>query len=181
LEKAVDITKVSCNGCGASLEITSAARFVTCRYCGASLEIKRTDSAVFTEVLDRIDQRTSDIAQDVSALRRHQELEDLDRQWELRRQSLLVHGKYGDYQPSASRGTFTILAGVIGGLIWMTLTAAGRGAGAWPLLGLLFIGAGIGGGIRMLSKATQFEQERQHYQRRRDQIVQSDNRPPSFS
>jgi hypothetical protein len=168
----MDITKVSCNSCGASLDIAPGARFVTCRYCAASLEVKRTDSAVFTEVLTRIDKRTATMAEDLGAIRREQELERLDREWELRRQSLLVRGKHGSTsEPSTFGGIFVIAFGLIAGIAWMAFAASMHGSGAFPLFGLLFIGAAVASGVTMLSKASRLDSERREYEIRRNQLL----------
>lgn len=42
---------VDCNGCGASLKIGETTHFATCAKCAARLEVKRSESAVYTEVL----------------------------------------------------------------------------------------------------------------------------------
>jgi len=44
--------KVDCNACGTALSVEETTHFATCGKCAARLEIKRSESAVFTEVLD---------------------------------------------------------------------------------------------------------------------------------
>lgn len=123
----MDLTPVTCNNCGAALEIPEAARFVTCRYCNAQLEIKRSASAISTEVLQRIDQSTAQMADDLSALRRDAELERLDREWSLRRENLGARDKDGaSAAPAATIGYIMIISGgVVGfvGLIMFSLFA----------------------------------------------------------
>jgi len=43
--------KVDCNACGKALLIAETTRFATCRDCSSRLRIKRTDGAIYTEVL----------------------------------------------------------------------------------------------------------------------------------
>jgi hypothetical protein len=43
---------VDCNACGASLSVPETTRFVTCGKCRARLAIRRSDTAIYTEVLD---------------------------------------------------------------------------------------------------------------------------------
>ena len=44
--------KVDCNGCGSPLAISDTTHFVTCAKCAARLEVKRSDTSLYTEVLD---------------------------------------------------------------------------------------------------------------------------------
>lgn len=44
--------KVDCNACGTALTVEETTHFATCGKCAARLEIKRSETAVFTEVLD---------------------------------------------------------------------------------------------------------------------------------
>lgn len=80
----METSKVACNGCGASLAITGSPQYVTCRLCRASLRIVRTDSAVFTELREQVEE----IRDEVRALRRASELRDLDDAWESRAREL---------------------------------------------------------------------------------------------
>ena len=178
----MELSTVSCNKCGAVLQVTDSARFVTCRYCGSQLEIKRTDSAVYTEVLDHIDQRTAEMADDLDAIRRETELERLDREWALRRDSLMIRGKNGSTsRPSVIGGL--IMMFVVGGfgLFWtimaFAITAGASHAGApgavaiFPLFGILFILGAVVMGITTMSKASTYDREEQEYQQRRTQIL----------
>ena len=129
----MDITTVSCNKCGAALQIAGTARFVTCRYCGAQLEVKRTESTISTEVLDRIDQRTADMAEDLDAIRRETQLERLDREWALRRDSLMSRDKYGRTRtPSVAGGLVMMLVTGGFGVFWTILAASHGAAGILP-------------------------------------------------
>src|SRR5437868_6104613 len=74
------LVSVRCNHCGAPLQIDSAARFLTCSYCGAQLEVHRSGGAVYTEVLQEIDQRTERIERDVQEIKRQNAIEALDRE-----------------------------------------------------------------------------------------------------
>src|SRR5438045_7513413 len=86
---------VRCNHCGAPLQVAGGARFLTCTYCGAQLEVHRSGGAVYTEVLQEIDQRTERIERDVQQIKRQNAIEALDREWEMRRQTLMVRNKDG--------------------------------------------------------------------------------------
>src|SRR3954464_7478038 len=95
MSDTTQVINVACNKCGASLPVTAGTRFVTCAYCGSQLEIPRSGSAVYTEVLQSIDQRTQRIEQDVEQIKRQNELEQLDRDWMMRREQFMVTNKNG--------------------------------------------------------------------------------------
>src|SRR4051812_38004772 len=84
------LSSVACNHCGAPLEVGPTTRFVTCAHCGSKLEVHRTGSSMYTEVLEAIDQRTQKMAQDLEYIKRQSEIDRLDRDWAMRRDSYMV-------------------------------------------------------------------------------------------
>jgi LSD1 subclass zinc finger protein len=181
-EEAMEMTKVSCNGCGAALQVPEGARFVTCRYCNASLEIKRTESAVYTETLERIDQRTAAMAEDLDAIRQGQEMERLDREWALRRAGFMRLSKDGtEREPSVAAGVLSIVIGGGFGLFWTVMafgiTSRGMGMGApgpvmiFPLFGVLFIAGAVVMGLMTISRALRLQQAQREYERRRGEMA----------
>jgi len=81
---------VPCNNCGASLKLAANTKFLSCNYCGSSLKVIRSSGSTFTEVLEGIDEKTTQIAQDTRIIRIQNDLELLDREWEKKRKSLMV-------------------------------------------------------------------------------------------
>ena len=188
----MELTSVTCNNCGGALQISDSARFVTCRYCNAQLEIKRNQSAIATEVLNRIDQSTAHMADDLSAIRRESELERLDREWSLRRENLLIRRKNGtSAAPAATIGYIMIVSGGVLGLVgfimfslFATVFAAlihGSGApGIFSLipcvlplfvLGIIAINTVIGIGI--IRAARNYQAEERRYLERRQALLAS--------
>jgi len=168
----VKLLSLNCNHCGAPLEAPKSAKYLTCQYCNARLQVQHTGSAVYTEVIESIDERTRQIAEDVRAIRASEELEQLDREWAMQRANYMVSGKDGEMSVPGKGGA--IMAGVVavvGGGIW-TAFAAFMGAPIFfPLFGLLFIAMGLftAGGIWM--KATRFESGQRDYQYQRRQLM----------
>ena len=179
----MDLTQVSCNGCGAALQIPANARFVTCRYCGANLEIKHTDSAVYTETLNRIDQRTAEMAEDLGAIRRAQEIERLDREWALERNGFMTRDKQGNLrEPSATAGMLGAFIGGAFGLLWTIMACAITGSAPaqgpfiiakviFPLFGIVFTVGAIMTGVKSSGSAAQFREAEQRYQQRRADLM----------
>jgi DNA-directed RNA polymerase subunit RPC12/RpoP len=117
------VESLNCNQCGASLDVDDSTRFVTCRHCGSKLEIKRNASSAFTEVLDRIDRNTVQAADDLRVIRLEQEIERLDREWQMKNPGQPI----GSDNPIARAGGAAAL--IVFGVIWC-LIAFGIGGGA---------------------------------------------------
>lgn len=90
----MELESIACNNCGAPLEVPPGANFVSCNHCGSNLAVRRSTSVSYTENVDQIDQRTESMARQLAELRYHQELENLDRQWERERERYLVTNKH---------------------------------------------------------------------------------------
>jgi len=169
---SVKITSVNCNHCGATLEVDEKTRFVTCGYCQSRLVIQRTASAVFTEVLEKIEEQTGQIADNLKVIQMQNDLERLDREWAMSRENLMVSGQNGSRrEPSIFGGVFVILIGVIGGGAW-TLFAGTMGA-PWffVLFGFFFIGVTVVGGIASINKAGKLDSTRSDYEFQRRRLV----------
>src|SRR5438309_578271 len=65
---SMKLINLSCNKCGAPLEAPSSANFLTCSYCGSRLAVHSSGSAHYTEVLDQIDHKTTQILDRVDSL-----------------------------------------------------------------------------------------------------------------
>ena len=173
MDDDVRTVAVTCNQCGAALDLPPAARFVTCTHCGTRLEVRRTGGAAYTEILDTIQQHTQQIAGDVEQIRRQNDLEQLDREWELRRESLMVSTKHGGRtKPSRIASVFAAVVAVVFGVMWI----GGAGATGAPtpmlLFGLLVVGGIVVASIFSFGKAGEYEEAERDYQRRRQQLRQ---------
>ncbi len=164
----MELTTVSCNSCGAPLQVPAGAKFVTCNHCSCQLAVKHTDSVTFTEQLGEISERTEQIAEDVAELKYRQELEDLDRQWERERESYMVSDKHGRrHVPSRAGGLIGAVVAVVFGIFWIKTTSHGGAPAMFPLFGVLFIVVGIFVGIGSCSDANDYRKAEQAYRRKR--------------
>ena len=167
---------VSCNKCGAGLEVPRGARFVTCTYCGTRLEVHRSGGAAYTEILESIEERTEQIAGNVEAIRWQNELERLDREWMLRRDALMVTDKRGGRHVPGRTGAIvgSIIAAVFG-TIWTGVAATMGAPGFFVLFGVVFIIVAIAGGLYSFGKAAQYEQAETVYSERRAELLRKMN------
>jgi hypothetical protein len=171
-DAGVSAIAVTCNKCGAALDVPAGARFVTCTYCGSRLEVHRSGGAAYTEVLESIEQHTERIAEDVGQIRMQNEVERLDREWMMRREQLMVTGKNGTRHVPGRFGALigAAVAGVFG--VFWTVTATAAGApGFFRLFGVFFVLFAIAGGIYAFTKAGEYEQTEREYHRRRAELL----------
>ena len=109
----MQLETLSCNNCGAPIDVPLAANYVSCTHCGSRLAIKRTETAHYTEVLERLEEldvRTQDMEAEVQRLRIHNALKTLDEEWEAQREPFTWQTKDGSlYEPSVA-GAYAYLA-----------------------------------------------------------------------
>jgi hypothetical protein len=166
------LISLTCNHCGAPLEVPANTRFVTCAYCSARLQIHRSGNAVYSEVLDEIDKRTERMADDLETIKLQNDLEALDRQWIMAREDFKVRGRDGEYRvPSKAGSVIGLVFVTIFGIFW-TGTALKMGApGIFPLFGVAFVAFAIIVGVMGMAKAQAYEENRKDYERRRRELL----------
>ena len=159
-----------CQGCGADLDVSDDVRFVKCDYCSAKLEVVRDESTVRTRVIETI-------ADDVKIIRRQNELEQLDREWETKKGDFMVSDKNGNRSiPTRGGSVAGGVAILVFGIFWIAMASnigsKVGGAGAlFPLFGLAFIIFGIFQATRGFTKADGFEQAESEYRKRRAELL----------
>lgn len=135
---------VRCQHCGAPLQVANAIRFVTCGYCHSELEIIRDSDTIHTEVLKRIDSRTQQMQGSLKVIEVQNEIERLDREWEMWRERHLPKTRDGfvlEPQPvNDPIPMSTCLRGGLG-LGFMAATTAGFLGSNWSVVGILFLGS----------------------------------------
>jgi DNA-directed RNA polymerase subunit RPC12/RpoP len=168
----MQVESVSCNNCGAPLEVGAGTNYVTCGHCGSRLAVKRTGSSLYTELLEELDRKTDTMARHLAELRYHAELERIDREWEQQRQGFLTTDKRGNKHEPTTAGA--ILGGVvlIGGGLFFAIVSGNIGAPFFfPLFGLAFAGFGVYLLITGPAKAQEFQRAREAYDRRRAAVM----------
>jgi len=163
---------VNCNHCGAVLEVDENTRFVTCNYCHSRLAIQSTGSAVFTQVLEKLEERTGQIAGNLKVITKQNELEQLDREWTMAQESLMVSGRNGGREtPSTAGGIVGIIIAVVFGGGWTILVVKIGAPVFMVLFGLVVIMFGIFAGLNALTKAGELGNKRAEYESRRQQLI----------
>ncbi len=177
------VISLNCNHCGAPLEVSAKAKYVTCGFCEANLVVEHTGSSYSTAVLEEIRETTAQLARDVAEIKSSSELEQLDKQWERQRSQHMVTGKHGQQSLPTKTGAVVLGTAMGGfGLLWTLfaggIVSMGIGSGApafigiFPLFGLIFIGVAVFGAISTYNKADSYERARQRYESQRRQLYQ---------
>ncbi len=170
---------ITCNNCGAALDVPPEANYVTCAYCGSRLEVKRTPSVVYTQVLQQLDARTQRLSADVSQLQLDRELAQIDRDWEQQRQRYLLRDRTGaTIEPGGPLTAWSVGLTVIG-IVVLTVFAfvwpgmlAGEYGEAFFLIALAFVGLMIWGTVTRISQVTNYQRAKRAYEARRSAVVQ---------
>lgn len=128
------------------------------------------------------------LGEQLAEVRYQNELERIDREWQIEREKYMVTGRYGRrYVPTPVMGRATAAIGGLFGVLW-TIMAVSITSGApddgpfaiakviFPLFGVLFTGAAIGYGVYVASQAEAYNQVFAAYQARRAAVKPEDFR-----
>ena len=177
------VETLNCNSCGAPLEVPESANFLKCNHCGQQLAVRRSETATFTEVVDRLADTADALTEKVEELSRQNKIAQLDRRWEQQREDYMISDEHGHrHLPHKSSSLIGgIFLGVFGG-VW-TAMAIGITAGApsfgpfkiakviFPAFGVLFVIFGVSMSIRSYQKAKDYRSARRQYEVERTRIV----------
>jgi len=168
----MELIPVSCNHCGAPIQVPPSARFVTCAHCNSQLAVRSTGSATYTEVLEHLDGRTQRMTEQLEEIALQNELERLDREWDRSRegfQSVDQHGRRRDPSVAGSwiAGMFLAAAGCVA----IVAGASARHSNPFVFIGIA--GAVIGAliGTMGVDKARRFERAKARYHRARRELI----------
>jgi hypothetical protein len=166
------VTRVCCQGCGADLQVDETIRFVTCNYCGAKLEVVHGASVTHTKQLDKIERTTDLLAANLKVIELQNEIERLDREWSLEREGLMVRGNNGHVsEPSSVGAIIGGMLAVVGGIVWIGFAASIGAPGFFPLFGLVFIGVAVAAMASSATKAGRFGNRKSLYDTRRAALL----------
>ena len=168
----MDLERLTCSSCGAALQVPEGVDLVNCRHCGSSLKIRRTDSVVFTEMLQSVKEQADRLEQTTEQLQVQYEMDQLDRDWERESAQLMVRGKYGHTSRPSKFGA--VLIGSMGtafGIFWTGQVASHSGPKPLVAFGMIFVLLAIGSSISMFVKAIQYERQQEYYESRRRELL----------
>lgn len=119
-----------------------------------------------------IGEMNENLGQKLDVLRVQNELERLDREWTLQRESYMVTGQHGARSiPTATGSVFGGLFAAAAGLGWTIFTVGMGAPGFFPLFGVVFIGVGLWTAFVGMSKASAHDTAEAAYQARRRSLL----------
>ena len=120
----------------------------------------------------------------VEQVSRRQDVADLDREWEIKKEKYMIRGKYG-HRSVPSKGQ-SVLGGLIVagfGVFW-TVGAFGMSSSfpddfgvmpkIFPFFGVMFVLFGVGMCVHSYNKAVEYEKAYDEYRRRRAEMLGED-------
>ncbi len=161
----METLSLSCNHCGAILDIPGETRFVTCTYCDTKLEIRRKGGAAFTRVkkaverlevrTERAEERAMKLEREVKLVRLEQEIDRLERAWERDRSELMNKNESGTLSAPTKGNAWVLGAGMVGlaALVWWMAPSVGLGI----YLGLACVIGGVVIASWQAGKAERYE------------------------
>jgi hypothetical protein len=113
----------------------------------------------------------------LAELKMHNDVAQLDREWELERNNYMVQGRYNTYLPGKASSLIGGVVVALFGAFWTAMAFgitqhAGPGfVSLFPLFGVLFIVLGVATSIHGFAKATQYQNAYRNYQERRRELT----------
>ncbi|OYV04313.1 MAG: hypothetical protein CFE26_17560 [Verrucomicrobiales bacterium VVV1] len=161
----MQITKVCCQGCGASLEVDESIRFVTCRQCGTALNVVHGARAVHT-VLTGAKPAKRSLEKDIEFLKLTNQLLQLEVEWEVQKQGLVLQSQAGHRHSHRFTLSYTpAIVMVLIGLLFMPYQGIEiLGMGAFLII------MGVGFGIFAMAKNRKYKEACAAHQVRRTRV-----------
>lgn len=175
----MNLIPLNCRQCGAPLRVPEDVKHVTCLHCGTQLAVMHEGGAAYTERLDELDQRTSEIEDRVDELDRQQKVAQLDQEWEREQAKYWVKDKHGNaHPPSAVGAVFTgifTLGAAVAFALFPLLSGAPSSMVGFAMVGSLIFGlVGVFTSIVQLGKASSRQEAERRYRHRREQLLKRD-------
>ena len=170
---------LNCRQCGAPLKVPEDVKHVTCMHCGTQLGVVHEGGAAYTERLDELDQRTSEIEDRVDQIDLQQKVAQLDQQWEREQAKYYVKDKHGNAHPPSAAGAVLTCILTIGAAVafvmFPLLSGAPSSIVGFAMIGALVVGlVGVFSSIVQLGKASRRQEAERRYRHRREQLLKRD-------
>ncbi|RCS53017.1 hypothetical protein DTL42_09395 [Bremerella cremea] len=168
---------LNCRQCGAPLSVPEDVRHVTCLHCGTQLAVVREGAAAYTEILEQLERRTTNVEVRLDALQRQHLVNQLDQDWYEDREQYYVRTKEGrTYLPSKIEAVFyaggALVVAVIVAAIFITMDDPTGRARGFGILASLFLGVvGLGGSALLYRKRAAYDEAEKHYLLRRAELT----------
>ena len=176
----MELETLSCNNCGAPLDVPLAANYVTCAHCGSRLVVQRSASVHYTEVLERLDKldsRTHNVEAELRAMRLEKAIEELDDSWRVQSRKFAAIGKNGSISMPTGGDVYFYIALAIIAVVASPFVFS-YASGAMPpfvpvivILFVLLVVISIWGAFRADQNYKAFVQTESRYKARRTSLL----------
>lgn len=168
----VKLEKLSCNSCGAPLEVPETAKFVTCNHCSTRLAVRRTETATFTEQLENLEAGQDQLRERLEKVELENQLAELERDWEREKAQFLSEEKHGVKRlPANADVTGWVVVAVMGILLTVALGSSDSSA---AICGVFAAAIGVCKAAFLRSKMRDYNAALDRYQRRRHKLLNGD-------
>ena len=171
----MQVESLTCNKCGAPLDVPATVDFLSCGHCGSRLVVNRTGNAHYTETIEQLSKRAERMEEDIDRLALENDLEKLEREWQQEREQYMVRGKDGSLSEPGNALVSNIAIGAFGGLLLLLtiMYFAPWDFASGPLwLGVLVFAGFIAWSIfDAKRKLARYEAAMQEYERRKSEIM----------
>lgn len=172
----MEIESLSCNNCGAPLEVPSTANFLTCRYCGSRLVVRRTETTHYTELMEQLERSTQQLEDQAEYMRLRNAVDALDADWQRERRRHLIRRPNGSVQAPTRwyLGTSIVVALVVFGLtgLWFYASAsAGPGASCFGWIGAVISLAAVAHAAWVSNKVSNYNLAKRVYHQERGELL----------
>ena len=158
-----------CIHCGATLRVAGDATHVCCQYCNSELHVLHDGSRATTELVRAMHEGLS---QKLDVLRVQNDLERLDREWNMERENYMVTAKNGNRSVPSTMGSAAIgIFMAIAGIAWTVFAVSNGAPGFFAFFGVVFVAIAVISSIGGFFKASAHDTAEQRYRHSRDRLT----------
>lgn len=169
------VHSLRCQNCGSPLQVNDDVRFITCNYCHTELEIVRDASTTHTQVLKNIEQNSEAAVQKLDVIEIQNEIERLDREWEMFRESTQVRRRYRPdgtyYEPSATGSILVAIGAMVFIGFWISTAVRIGAPPMFSFFGVVLLLVILFNSFRAFAASSQRASTRETYERKRAELL----------
>jgi len=171
----MEIEALSCNNCGALLDVPAVSNFVTCAQCGSRLAVRRERSVHNTETIEQSDKPEEEFGWRRATVDFDRELEKLRREWREERREYWVRSKGGILVEPTTGYVVSQITWCVGmvalTIIWFIIASpSGAPALFFGWIGVIASVIALAIAIYAIRKASKYRAAKEEYQRRIERI-----------
>lgn len=158
-----------CIHCGAALRVAGDATHVCCQYCNSELRIVHDGDQVATELVRAIQE---DLGQRLEVIRLQNEIERIDREWNMEREGYMVTEKGGGRSiPSVIGSIIAVIGALVFGGVWIQMTSQVGAPTLFTIFGVLIVAGIVVSAVHGILKSGAHDTAADRYQAARQRLM----------